>query len=301
MGFLSDSEILKDVVRYGRQDLEVACEDFSNIIGSSPDSVVYKGTMKSGPEIAVISLCIKEEHWTGYLELYFQREVTAIITAKNCSLKHLTKNTITECKIWQFNHVQNNYLTWNAIQVADLARLNHENTGKLLGYCKESTPFTRMLVFEYASNGTLYEYLHCKSNFVIAMFVYFNLLHWKFILLRASPTQTLSIYLLLQMEKHANFLGLGVWKLLLALHVDSSIFTQNLSHHLPYQSWILVPFILQKIFPPRHVPSLFFFNLFFLLWHNEYLFPLLNAMVNQWTIFLFVRIIIFVTVYPFFR
>ncbi|KAK9984389.1 hypothetical protein SO802_033914 [Lithocarpus litseifolius] len=113
-----DSEILKDVVRYGRQDLEVACEDFSNIIGSSPDSVVYKGTMKSGPEIAVISLCIKEEHWTGYLELYFQKEV------------------------------------------ADLARLNHENTGKLLGYCKESTPFTRMLVFEYASNGTLYEYLH---------------------------------------------------------------------------------------------------------------------------------------------
>ncbi|XP_023926804.1 probable LRR receptor-like serine/threonine-protein kinase At1g63430 [Quercus suber] len=113
-----DSEILKDVVRYSRQDLEVACEDFSNIIGSSPDSVVYKGTMKSGPEIAVISLCIKEEHWTGYLELYFQREV------------------------------------------ADLARLNHENSGKLLGYCKESTPFTRMLVFEYASNGTLYEHLH---------------------------------------------------------------------------------------------------------------------------------------------
>ncbi|KAL4612400.1 hypothetical protein ACB092_08G195700 [Castanea dentata] len=126
-----DSEILKDVVRYGRQDLEVACEDFSNIIGSSPDSVVYKGTMKSGPDIAVISLCIKEEHWTGYLELYFQREV------------------------------------------ADLARLNHENTGKLLGYCKESTPFTRMLVFEYASNGTLYEYLHygegCQFSWTMRM------------------------------------------------------------------------------------------------------------------------------------
>ncbi|KAF7810264.1 putative LRR receptor-like serine/threonine-protein kinase [Senna tora] len=113
-----DSEMLKDVRRYSRQELEVACEDFSNIIGSSPDSVLYKGIMKGGPEIAVISLCIKEEHWTGYLELYFQREV------------------------------------------ADLARLNHENTGKLLGYCRESTPFTRMLVFEYASNGTLYEHLH---------------------------------------------------------------------------------------------------------------------------------------------
>ncbi|XP_062027612.1 probable LRR receptor-like serine/threonine-protein kinase At1g63430 [Rosa rugosa] len=113
-----DSEMLKDVVRFNRQDLEVACEDFSNIIGSSPDSLVYKGNMKGGPEIAVISLCIKEEHWTGYLELYFQREVT------------------------------------------DLSRLTHENTGKLLGYCSESTPFTRMLVFEYASNGTLYEHLH---------------------------------------------------------------------------------------------------------------------------------------------
>ncbi|XVF13151.1 hypothetical protein REPUB_Repub08aG0183400 [Reevesia pubescens] len=113
-----DCELLKDVTKFSRQELEIACEDFSNIIGSSPDSLVYKGTMKGGPEIAVISLCIKEEHWTGYLELYFQREV------------------------------------------ADLARLNHENIGKLLGYCRESSPFTRMLVFEYASNGTLSEHLH---------------------------------------------------------------------------------------------------------------------------------------------
>lgn len=113
-----DTGMLKDVVRYSRQELEVACEDFSNIIGSSPDSIVYKGTMKGGPEIAVISLCVKEEHWTAYLELYFQKEV------------------------------------------AELARIDHENAGKLLGYCRESTPFTRMLVFEYASNGTLYEHLH---------------------------------------------------------------------------------------------------------------------------------------------
>ncbi|WOG90255.1 hypothetical protein DCAR_0209498 [Daucus carota subsp. sativus] len=117
-----DPGMLKDVVRYNRQDLEVACEDFSNIIGSSSDSLVYKGIMKGGPEIAVISICIKEEQWTGYLELYFQKEV------------------------------------------ADLARLNHENAGKLLGYCRESSPFTRMLVFEYASNGTLYEHLHYEEG-----------------------------------------------------------------------------------------------------------------------------------------
>lgn len=66
---------MKNVVRYSREELELACEDFSNIIGSSPDSIVYKGTMKGGPEIAVISFCIKEEQWTGYLELYFQKEV----------------------------------------------------------------------------------------------------------------------------------------------------------------------------------------------------------------------------------
>ncbi|KAI3707028.1 hypothetical protein L6452_25190 [Arctium lappa] len=122
MSIYVDSNMLKGVTRYNRQELEVACEDFSNIIGSSSDSLVYKGTMRGGPEIAVISLCIKEEHWTGYLELYYQKEV------------------------------------------ADLARLNHENTGKLLGYCIDSVPFTRMLVFEYASNGTLYEHLHYEEG-----------------------------------------------------------------------------------------------------------------------------------------
>ncbi|KAI8022825.1 putative LRR receptor-like serine/threonine-protein kinase [Camellia lanceoleosa] len=100
-----DSEMLKDVLRFSRQELEVACEDFSNIIGSSPDSLVYKGTMKGGPAIAVISLCIKEEHWTGYLELYYQREENYWVIA-------------------------------------------------------QSKPLTRMLVFEYTSNGTLYEHLH---------------------------------------------------------------------------------------------------------------------------------------------
>ncbi|VAI74987.1 unnamed protein product [Triticum turgidum subsp. durum] len=45
-------------------------------------------------------------------------------------------------------------------KVVDLARLNHENIAKFLGYCRESDPFSRMLVFEYASNGTLYKHLH---------------------------------------------------------------------------------------------------------------------------------------------
>ncbi|RID54170.1 hypothetical protein BRARA_G01510 [Brassica rapa] len=122
-----DSEMLKDVSRFTRQELEVACEDFSNIIDSCASSQVYKGTIEEGgTEIAVISLCFKEEDWTAYLELYFQREV------------------------------------------ADLARLEHENVGKLLGYCKENKPFTRMLVFEYASNGTLYEHLHYGEGSLVS-------------------------------------------------------------------------------------------------------------------------------------
>ncbi|XP_062186301.1 probable LRR receptor-like serine/threonine-protein kinase At1g63430 [Phragmites australis] len=115
---LIDSDMLKSLPKLSRQELEVACEDFSNIIGSSPETVVYKGTMKDGPEVSVISLCAFEGHWTSHHELFYQNKVI------------------------------------------DLARLNHENIAKFLGYCRESDPFSRMLVFEYASNGTLFEHLH---------------------------------------------------------------------------------------------------------------------------------------------
>lgn len=41
-----------------------------------------------------------------------------------------------------------------------LSTVNHKNFINLLGFCDESSPFTRMMVFEYAANGTLYEHLH---------------------------------------------------------------------------------------------------------------------------------------------
>ncbi|ONM32246.1 putative LRR receptor-like serine/threonine-protein kinase [Zea mays] len=104
---LIDSDMLKSLPKLSRQELEVACEDFSNIIGSTPETVVYKGTMKDGPEVSVISLCTFEGHWTSHHELFYQNKVI------------------------------------------DLARLNHENIAKFLGYCRESDPFSRMLVFEW--------------------------------------------------------------------------------------------------------------------------------------------------------
>ncbi|KAF7012504.1 hypothetical protein CFC21_026691 [Triticum aestivum] len=45
-------------------------------------------------------------------------------------------------------------------KVIDLATLKHENIAKFMGYCRESDPFYRMVVFECTSNGTLYEHLH---------------------------------------------------------------------------------------------------------------------------------------------
>ena len=84
--------------------------------------------------------------------------------------------------------------------MADLARLNHENIGKLLGYCREDTPFTRMLVFDYASNGTLHDHLHCcKSSFSGGVHVTYLK---RFI--------SFNIQLSLQMKKDVNSLGHGV-------------------------------------------------------------------------------------------
>ncbi|XP_042382975.1 probable LRR receptor-like serine/threonine-protein kinase At1g63430 [Zingiber officinale] len=118
MSISIDGDILKNVPRFIRAELEIACEDFSNIIGTSSHGMVYKGTMKDATEVAVISLCNLEDQWTNYLELSFHTKV------------------------------------------ADLARMDHENLPKLLGYCKETEPFSRMLVLGYASNGTLYEHIH---------------------------------------------------------------------------------------------------------------------------------------------
>ncbi|KAL9671932.1 hypothetical protein QQ045_009506 [Rhodiola kirilowii] len=49
-------------------------------------------------------------------------------------------------------------------QIRMLSRINHKNHVNLLGYCQEDSPFRRMMVFENAPNGTLYEHLHEKDE-----------------------------------------------------------------------------------------------------------------------------------------
>ncbi|TVU47403.1 hypothetical protein EJB05_07003 [Eragrostis curvula] len=105
-----------------RSELEVACEDFSNIIGSTSSCMLYKGTLSSGVEIAVASsLVTSTKDWSKESESQFRRKIT------------------------------------------NLSKVSHKNFMNLLGYCEDANPFTRVMVFEYAPNGTLFEHLHIRE------------------------------------------------------------------------------------------------------------------------------------------
>jgi hypothetical protein len=64
------------VPKLKRSELETACEDFSNVIGSSPIGTVYKGTLSSGVEIAVASVAVTSaKDWSKGLETQFRKKV----------------------------------------------------------------------------------------------------------------------------------------------------------------------------------------------------------------------------------
>jgi hypothetical protein len=82
-----------------RPELERACEDFSNIVASHPYYTVYKGTLSSGVEIAVVSTTIKSsKDWSKHCEDCFRKKVVIIcvldpqlILLQNCiSMKKFT-------------------------------------------------------------------------------------------------------------------------------------------------------------------------------------------------------------------
>lgn len=110
------------VPKLKRSELESACEDFSNVIGSASLCTLYKGTLSSGVEIAVASIAVASaKDWSNTMEAQFRKKVDT------------------------------------------LSKVNHKNFVSLLGYCVEEEPFTRMMVFEYAPNGTLFEHLHIRE------------------------------------------------------------------------------------------------------------------------------------------
>ncbi|CAN8279542.1 unnamed protein product [Cochlearia groenlandica] len=111
------------VPKLKRSEVEAACEDFSNVIGSCPIGTLFKGTLSSGVEIAVASFATASaKEWTNNIEMQFRKKIDM------------------------------------------LSNINHKNFVNLLGYCEEEEPFTRILVFEYASNGSVFEHLHYKES-----------------------------------------------------------------------------------------------------------------------------------------
>lgn len=73
---MHDSFLFSGVPKLKKSELEAACEDFSNVIGSSPIGTVYKGTLSSGVEIAVTSIAVTSaKEWSTNLEAQFRDKV----------------------------------------------------------------------------------------------------------------------------------------------------------------------------------------------------------------------------------
>nr|TKW36668.1 hypothetical protein SEVIR_2G454700v2 [Setaria viridis] len=62
-----------------RSELQAACEDFSNIVGSTSSCMLYKGTLSSGVEIAVVSSSITSvKDWSKECESHFRKKITSL-------------------------------------------------------------------------------------------------------------------------------------------------------------------------------------------------------------------------------
>ncbi|RHN72100.1 putative protein kinase RLK-Pelle-LRR-VI-2 family [Medicago truncatula] len=67
------------VPKLNRAELETACEDFSNIVTNVEACTIYKGTLSSGVEIAVVSGLINtRQEWTKTMELNYRRKIASL-------------------------------------------------------------------------------------------------------------------------------------------------------------------------------------------------------------------------------
>ncbi|KAH0906756.1 hypothetical protein HID58_038583, partial [Brassica napus] len=120
---ITGNHTLFNVPRMQLSELQAACEDFSNIIGSFSDGTIYKGTLSTGAEIAVVSIAAgSRANWSTDMETQLLQKIRK------------------------------------------LSKVDHKNFLNVIGYCHENEPFHRMLVFEYAPNGTLSEHLHSQHT-----------------------------------------------------------------------------------------------------------------------------------------
>ncbi|WOL20589.1 protein MALE DISCOVERER 2 [Canna indica] len=67
------------VPKLNGSELEAACEDFSNIIVSFPEFIIYKGTLSSGVEIAVVSTTLTSANdWSRHSEMLFRKKIDGL-------------------------------------------------------------------------------------------------------------------------------------------------------------------------------------------------------------------------------
>ena len=119
------------------------------MIASSSIGAVYKGTLSSGVEIAVASIPVAAvKDWSNNLETQFRNKVDWKLTPPHYLVSNLVPHSLN--------------VSLQLFQIDSLSKVNHKNFVNLLGYCEEDEPFTRMLVFEYAPNGTLFEHLQSE-------------------------------------------------------------------------------------------------------------------------------------------
>lgn len=79
---------MKGVPKLNRSELETACEDFSNILDHVGGCIVYKGTLSSGVEVAVVSTAVSSgKDWTRSSELAYRKKVCPLIH-QSCTLFH---------------------------------------------------------------------------------------------------------------------------------------------------------------------------------------------------------------------
>lgn len=72
---MSDGCSNPGVPSLGRTELDAACENFSNIIATSSDHTIYKGTLSNGSEIAVVSTGMPADKWMDSSENQFKLKV----------------------------------------------------------------------------------------------------------------------------------------------------------------------------------------------------------------------------------
>ncbi|KAM0899301.1 hypothetical protein ACQ4PT_021389 [Festuca glaucescens] len=79
----TETTILGGITSFRRSELETACEDFSNVIGTLPGCTLYKGTLPCGAEIAVVSTLIKYAYgWSPIAEAQFRNKVVNLVASE---------------------------------------------------------------------------------------------------------------------------------------------------------------------------------------------------------------------------